>query len=696
MPPADTYNAQAFPEEVIRTAYKNKDCSIINSAVMLVGHGDGGGGASPSMIESMRRMQDLDGVPKVQFSTPGQFFDHVKSKAEDLPRWVGELYFELHRGTYTSQARTKRDNRWCETLLRDTESVSAHALMVSLANKRTFDYPAEMLQRCWQLVLKNCFHDTLPGSCIGLVYKETDKDYNTVKQKCSEAITEALDFIATSYHMRASNVTQNGSSPSPDTSGDIFGNEAFLLERGTGWLEARNRVCIVEMQGDNKQLPSKWFSQQANYKTTALRLSPSDVSSGTTLLALKGRRGGWGIERQPQMMTESDVQSSLRPVRISKKSGPKGMEYILSNENLRATIASSGRMTNLILLSKGGVQREALATEGEVIGGNKLVVYDDVPQFWCGWDTEVYAFEKSQEVGGACKCEIIEEGPLRVAMKLEYPATNAGSVISQVISLRAGSARLDFTTDVDWKESRKILRVLFETNIRSSYASYDSQFGFVRRPTTFNHSWEIAKFEVVGHQYCDLSEYGFGLALLNDCKYGYSVRDSTMRLSLLRAPKSPDDNADIGQHRFTYSLLPHWKSFPTREVLEEAADLNWPPYVFTGDAQKGALGESEKTMFGVSCKEDGELDSVVISAVKQAEQNESSIVVRLYEGMGARGIGRLVCPRGVDTATVQVCNMLEEAQEVAGESEVRCEGEDLLIKFKPFEVRTLKMSMKGI
>lgn len=160
MPPSDTYNAQAFPEEVLRSTNKNKDSGIISDAIMLVGHGDGGGGASPAMVESMRRMRDVDGVPKVKFSTPLEYFRNLESKKEDLPRWVGELYFELHRGTYTTQAKTKLENRQSEVLLQDAEMLNSLALLCASSSGEDFGYPRSKLLQCWKLVLKNCFHDT--------------------------------------------------------------------------------------------------------------------------------------------------------------------------------------------------------------------------------------------------------------------------------------------------------------------------------------------------------------------------------------------------------------------------------------------------------------------------------------------------------------------------------------------------------
>lgn len=716
MPPADTYNAQAFPEEVLRTASKNKDASVVSSAIMLVGHGDGGGGASPAMIESMRRMRDLDGIPKVEFSTPVQFFEEARKKESDLPRWVGELYFELHRGTYTNQARTKQSNRQCENLLRDLELVGAHAVILGTTVGKQFYYPSELLETCWKLVLKNCFHDTLPGSCIPQVSTETVRDYKFVSEKCMEAIEKTMTFVGQTLLFGSDDENQatklmkceTGSTPASALTNQL-GPEMpslLLVVRSTAWQHNTARPLVIETSQSLDVLGIEAFVQSSRMSavTSNPEIGETRKTSSRRLIALRSRPGGVGIISNPKLVGREEMAATLVPAAITSHDVNGETEYVLTNRLVQATISSTGHMKSLILLERSGGRREALsrtASPGEPIseGGNRLVMYDDVSQFWCAWDTEIYSYEKKKEVGAARSCDVIDEGPLRVGLHLKYPPTKAGSQIEQFITLRAESARVDFRTDVDWKENRKILRVLFNTQVKSSYASYHSQFGFVRRPTTFNHSWEIAKFEVVGHQYCDLSEHHFGVALLNDCKYGYSVRDSTMRLSLLRSSKSPDDTADMGLHRMTYSILPHWESFPTREVLEEAAYLNWPPILKTMlPENNGAfLRDVDHTFQFVTEGALKGLDTAVISAVKQAEREPGNVVVRMYEAMGARGKALLRCPSGMNVTSVRECNMLEDTAEIPGSDILvdKVVSDPILvwIPFTPFKIRTIMLQV---
>eukprot|EP00177_Eucheuma_denticulatum_P008677 GFKZ01015775.1.p1 GENE.GFKZ01015775.1~~GFKZ01015775.1.p1 ORF type:complete len:1183 (-),score=165.02 GFKZ01015775.1:2165-5713(-) len=739
MPPADTYNAQGVPDEVMRTAHANKDAATVNSAVMLVGHGDGGGGASPAMLESINRMKDLDGVPKVEYATPDRFFENLEKVQDDLPRWVGELYFELHRGTFTSQANTKKSNRQCEHSLHDVEVFSSLALVVASSVGNSFAYPREMLLSCWKLVLKNCFHDTLPGTCIAQVYEETARDYAYVFEHCHKAMDVAFASLSESIltacgTLRAGKrafesldgdkmaMSENSSpgvkrrkpadgnplSLSAITNGvtDIMAPLA-LINRSTGWQSLRDRPLVVDIDIPPDVLGSELFTQKKKDSTNKLHSLANGngfvAPPSASVVALRSRPEGLGILTKPDFVSAEEVSSVVRPTRIESRKSPDGTEYILSNGLVEATLSSCGRVKSLVLFSEGGGRREALAQEpadedARSQGGNRLVIYDDIAQFWCGWDTEVYAFEKKYEVGAAERCTVVDDGPLQVSLHLQYPPTKAGSRVEQYVILRAESQRLDFKTHVDWRESRKILRVLFNTQVRSPRASYESQFGYVSRPTTFNHSWEIAMFESVGHQYCDLSEHNFGLALLNDCKYGYSVRDSTMRLSLLRAPKSPDDTADMGSHTMVYSLLPHWGAFPSLLVLEEAANLNVPPIIQPMRLTQGSdakVGEV-RCMFEMTAdvKRQG-LDTVMISAVKRAEKNEKDLVVRMYEAMGGRGTATLRCPVGMKVKRVRLCNMLEDECMTDDNDSEQLEAvyaddrTDVSIPFTPFQIQTV-------
>lgn len=335
--------------------------------------------------------------------------------------------------------------------------------------------------------------------------------------------------------------------------------------------------------------------------------------------------------------------------------------------------------------------------------------------FWCAWDCEVYSAsgEKVERVRPAHNVTIVEEGPLRVTCLVEYPATRCGSVIKQWISLSAASSRLDFRTEVDWRESRKMLRVGFRTTVRSPVASFDSQFGYVQRPTHTNSSVDAAKFEVVGHKFADLSEYGFGVALLSDSKYGYAVRGQEMRLSLLRSPKAPDDTCDMGKHVFTYSVRPHFEAFPCRSVLDEAAALNWPPIAVPlaanccHDNEENGRSHDDDDDDGGWVVRIGDpsgdgLDSVRISAVKAADAggDDKSFLVRVYESLGGRGRGCFEVSSRFRVVSAALCNMLEEEMDGVGEGKEMVDARLVvdhnavwISSFRPFQILTVRVTV---
>lgn len=262
---------------------------------------------------------------------------------------------------------------------------------------------------------------------------------------------------------------------------------------------------------------------------------------------------------------------------------------------------------------------------------------------------------------------------MRASIEVEY-ALSANSTLKQVISLTSTSARLDFTNDVEWHERHKFLKVEFPFNLRAQEATYEIQFGHLRRPTHFNTTWDVARFEVSAHRWADLSEPDFGVALLNDCKYGYSTQGNVMRLSLLRSPKSPDPVADMGHHTFRYALLPHAGDFREAGVIEEGYRFNVPMMLNTTSASPETT-----SYFGVSAS------NVIIDTVKKAEDS-SALIVRLYEAHGKRGDVKFTSALAVKA--VSCCNLLEEEDAAL---EWINGGTEFAVT--PFQIVTLKLQL---
>ena len=337
--------------------------------------------------------------------------------------------------------------------------------------------------------------------------------------------------------------------------------------------------------------------------------------------------------------------------------------WVLENQFLRATLQRTGLLTSLFDKRTG---RETIVGRA-----NQFVLFEDVPNNFDAWDVEVFHREKRRDVAGAQSCRVIEQHPLRVTVEFVVELSSK-SRLTQRVTLDAVAPRLDFACDVDWHENHQLLKVEFPTTIRSAVATYEIQFGHLQRPTHFNTSYDLARFEVCAHRWADLSEPGCGLALLNDCKYGHATFRNVMQLSLLRSPKNPDPVADMGRHQFRYALWPHAGDFRTGGVIPAARAFNVPLRL-----QSTAAPVGERSFFSVNSP------AVVIDTVKQAEDSRA-IIVRLYEAHGARGRVRLTSALPVRQATR--CNFLEDE-----DRPLSWQNGGVSFAIRPFQIVTLKL-----
>ena len=601
-PPGDTYGSAANVADIVKTVNNFKEHDRANESILIFGWGDGGGGPTPEMIEQIQRMKDLDGLPRVEIRTVEDFFERCEEDIKDPATWVGELYFELHRGTYTTQAANKRDNRRCEFLLRDVELIAT----LAHATSKTPTYPAEKIDQLWKVILLNQFHDILPGSSINMVYKDSAAQYKEV--------------IESALVLRKAELEK-------------------ALGKGTQWtavntLSAARRE-VVELPFDIKDTQKS--------------------SKGRTL----------GIVETPAMAYAPVSPQTKVDQQARVKTTANGIE--LENQYVRIVFQKNGAMTSLF---DKRLSREAVDSEK---AGNRFVLFDDDPVNFEAWDVDVFHLEKSYGSAEAHAWKILEEGPLRVAVEFEYHL-GTSSQIKQTVLLDAVSPRLNFHTWVDWHENQRFLKVEFPWDIRSEAATYEIQFGHVQRPTHANTSWDLARFEVMAHKWADLSEPGFGVALLNDSKFGYSTLRNVMRLSLLRSPKSPDPEADMGEHTIRYALLPHPGSFRESGVIEEGYRFNVPLLFCQSGIEKAC-----EPLLSV------DQPSVIIDAIKKAEDG-NEIIVRMYEAHGGRCPVRIKSWLPVRKAAS--CNLLEKDDQV-----VAWENGGADFQIKPFEIVTLKLTL---
>ena len=580
-PPADTYNAMTDPtggtgkSQVgwLRDNVKlYKDHDRAHHGMMLFGYGDGGGGPTKPMLETLRRAKDLQGLPRTTQRSSDEFFELLEKDLVDRPVQVGELYFEYHRGTYTSQASVKRDNRKAEFLLHDLEFLAAAS---------SKPYPREQINKLWEALLLNQFHDILPGSSIGEVYADSAKQF-------AELFDDGQKLI------------------------DQVAGRGQTLVNTTGF--ARRDV----MQRDGKALQMV----EAQPFATARAVDPDD------------------------RVTAQHVGHTL----------------VLTNKHLTSTFKSSGELVSLVHRATG---REALAGEANV-----FELYDDRPNYWDAWDVDPFHLETRKVAPPARSAKVTLSDPLRAEITFERQLGERSSLV-QIVRLDAGSRRLEFRCDVNWHEDQTMLKVAFPVNARSMNATYEMQFGHAERPTHYNTPYDLARYEVPLHKWFDLSEHGFGVAVLSESKYGGSTFGNTMRLSLLRSPSMPDPDCDRGRHTFAFALMPHAGNWRDAGVVAESVAFNVP---------LRRVANAPATSF-VSVDD----PNLVLDTVKRSEDGDA-LVLRLYECHGARGTARVKFSGRFTNATL--CNVLEEP---LGDAHVPAGG-TVELRYTPHQIISVKLT----
>lgn len=605
-PPVDTYNATFSGEELARAVTNYAEKGRGTCSLVPFGYGDGGGGPTREMLERARRLRDLEGSPKVVVASPDAFFDAARAEYPDAPVWSGELYLELHRGTYTSQQRTKAGNRRSEHLLREAElwATTAAVLVPS------YTYPAADLDRLWKTVLLHQFHDILPGSSIAWVHREAEATHAEVAAELTALTTAAVAALL------------DGDGP-----GHAVVNTAPF-----------ERFEVVEVDG--ARVPVR-------VPASGISVADPENPSAATL---------------PEVRTTQD-----------------GGVVTLANGLLTVTVDADGLLASVVDETRG---REVLAPGAR---GNLLQLHADLPNKWDAWDVDAHYRHRVADLVGADEVTVVEAGPLVASVRV-VRSFRSSRVVQHYV-LAAGSDRLDVRTEVDWHESEKLLKAAFALDVHADRAASEVQFGHVFRPTHVNTSWDAARFETCMHRWVHVAEPGYGVAVVNDATYGHDTArasrpdggtTTTVRLSLLRAPRSPDPTADQGPHAFTYALVPgvdvlgaaragYALNLPLRVVPVGACALPAPLVAVTGDG-------------------------ATLEAVKLAEDGSGDVVVRLYEAAGGRAAARVQL--GFPVASVTVTDLLERPLDPAGDLpvpalDVRPDGVGLVLR--PFQIVTLRL-----
>lgn len=602
----------------------------------LYGVGDHGGGPTRSMLETAERWQKDDVVyPKLALGGAQAFFDKLAQKAPwlNIPTWKSELYLEYHRGVYTSQAETKRNNRRNEELLLNTEKFSA------LAGLFGQDYPQSDLTYSWRKVLFNQFHDVISGSSVAAVYHDADRDHAEVRRIGNEHLNSALEAI----HARV------------NTSGP---GVAVMVFNPLAW----ERTEVVRFDVTFAQ-PVK----QVEVRDPAGKVMLSDIvrrdpeTNGLTILfaAEQVPALGYKVFHFVPVAKAAAVRSPLRAA---------GNE--IENEFLRVRVdPATGCITSIY---DKRAKREALEPGS---CGNLLQAFHDLPREYDAWNIDANFEDKKWDVNQAESVKLAEDSAVRKEIRVVRKFQN--STFSQEIRLSAGIPRVDIVTTADWHEKHILMKAAFALPVRSENATYEIPFGSIPRPTTRRTPEEKAKFEVPALRWADLSDSTYGVSILNDSKYGYDGRDNVLRLSLLRSPAYPDPHADEGTHRFTYAIYPHAGTWREGGTVRRGYELNYKLMVMQVPAHTGSLPPAHSFV-------KVEPENLVLTALKRSESGDG-LVLRFYESAGKGVQARIQLPAAARAAFET--NLMEKQ-----EKELPA-GKEIMVDVKPYEIKTIEVRL---
>ena len=608
-PPVDTYNAEVTGEELAFSERNFREHAWSDWALMPYGYGNGGGGPTREMVARAHRVADLDGAPRVELGTPERFFEHVEAEAAagaPVPVWRGELYFEMHRGTLTSQIETKVGNRRCERLLREAELWWA-------AGGAVPDEVAAELDALWKAVLVQQFHDILPGSSIAWVHADAEREHARVASRLGELIDAAVARL--------------------DLTGPAVLNAATHPRRA---VLALPDGLAVAGDGPTQQL-----------------------ADGATAAVVEVTGSGHApLVARP----EADV------VTVDGST--------MANGRVALRWDDDGALVSICDLER---DREVLPP-GERVA---LELAADHPVNFDAWDLESWTPPQGAPLDGPATVEVIDAGPLVGRVRVTRPFERSVAVTDYVV--RAGSARVDVELDVDWHADERLLSLRVPLDVRTDAATCGVQLGWVRRPTHPSSPWDAAKFEVCAHRYVDVSEPSFGVGVLTDGRWGHGLFDGGVRVSILRATKYPDPDADHGRHRTTVALLPHGPGL--HEVLAEAEALDVPLRV-VGDGEPATAPTTPTAPSGsatpvVAVDHPG----VWLMAVKRADDGSGDLVVRLHEAAGDRA--RVTVRPGEAPSRAWTTNLLEER--LADGPDLSVVDGGVVLDLRPCEMVTLRL-----
>lgn len=612
-----TYNPSTEPTFILGAWKRYQQKDINRDLLFDFGYGDGGGGPTQWQIDYARRFRDgIPGCPTVKFAKAGDYFRHLDTEVSDhphLPEWTGEMYLEFHRGTYTSQALIKKNNRKSEQLYHDIENLWSFAMLLGADD----GYPADRLLENWKLILLNQFHDVLPGSSIHKVYEDAGAHFRKIIGEGTEMRGSAVRAIASRISSPADAIV-------------VFNTLSF------------DRSPVIEYDGQLDGLADTDGSPiicQKTHDGKTVWIAPNVPAKGWKAFSVAP-----AVEAPPVSVSASGMETSC----------------------LKVTFDEKMHITSLFCKSAG---RETIP-EGSV--GGRIIAYDDVARTDDNWNVQAYYREKYHVIDDVREVRVLEAGPVRGVIRVTRKFRK--STIRTDIIAYADSPELRFDYDIDWNEHNLFVKAEYPVDVNARSASYDIQFGYVERPVHKNTLADFARFEVCGHKYADLSDGGFGMAIVNDCKYGFDASRNSLGITLLKCSTYPDKQCDIGRHAFSYALYPHSGNMIEAGVRDRAYDFNFAAPVAAISAQPGVLP-------GVMSMIRLNAPNVVIETIKKAEDSDG-IVLRLYEAENKHTVCTLTSAYPLASATET--NLLEVPEQPLAVS-----GCSVELVMKPFEIKTI-------
>ena len=601
------------------------------------------------MLDTAARLQAPGTVfPNMPFSTATEFFEDLEKKLPQMnvPTWKDELYFQYHRGVFTTQADTKQRIRRTEETLLNAEKVSSLAVLYGRP------YPVQDMQRAWKRLLFDHFHDIMPGSGIAVNYLDAKRNLEDVQRLGSEIIRGSLEEIAAHVNTQGEGVPVL-----------IFNSLSWprveMIEVEVQLPAPTRDVHVVDAKG--KAIPSELLSMDAaTHRARVLLLGSTPAMGYSTYFVRVGATA------------------------VPDQSGVKSASDSLENEFVRLKLdTASGCVTSLVDKRSSA---EALAPAETDTGGpknsicgNLLQTFVDKPKQWDAWNIDADFEKQHWDLDKADEVRLLEHSPLRAVIRVKKHFQN--STFTQDITMYAGIPRVDVKMHVSWHEKHILLKVAFPLSAHNTKATYEIPYGSVERPTTRNTPPEQAQFEVPALRWADISDVRHGFSLLNDSKYGYDAKGNVLRLSLLRSPEWPDPHADEGEHDFTYSMYPHAGTWREAETVRRGLELNYRLLPMAVEKHEGALPATYSFV-------QLEPNNVVLTAMKKAEDDDA-LVLRFYEWAGKEGDVTVQVPARAHSATET--DLMEK---VLGELPLR-EGK-VSVHTRPYEIKTVKVSFGKI